>query len=88
MDLIKPSRLLFESVKGFLLAILYFAITKANDTTVRNVSLFVVFYIIFVSAAILTKINTDVVTTAFLTKTIFTLIDERIKKNKDEFKIM
>lgn len=77
-------KLSFESFKGFILAILYFTITKANDTTVRNVLLFVIFYTIFVSTAIMMNISTDIVTTAFFTKTIFTLVDERIKKKKEE----
>lgn len=77
-------KLSFEAFKGLVLAILYFTITKANDTTVRNISLFVVFYTIFVSTAIMMNISTDVVTTAFFTKTIFTLVDERIKKKKEE----
>jgi hypothetical protein len=81
---LSPQKFSFEVLKGFILAMLYFTITKANDTTVRNVTLFVVFYTIFVSTAIIMNINTDVVTTAFFTKTIFTLVDERIKKKKEE----
>jgi hypothetical protein len=69
-------------LKGFVLSLLYFYITKANDTTLYNISVFVIFYTIFSITALSTNINQDVVTTAFLTKTIFTLIDERMKKEK------
>lgn len=68
--------------RGLVLSLLYFYITKANDTTIKNISIFVSFYTIFTLTAMGVKMNPDIVTTAFLTKTIFTLIDERIKKNE------
>lgn len=83
----KFENLPFEAVKGLLLSLLYFTITKANDTTFRNVALFITFYIIFVTSAMVVNINPDIVTSAFFTKTIFTLIDERVKKNKDQFSL-
>lgn len=72
---------LFEyTLRGLLLAVLYFEITRANDTSVPNIMLFTSLYIIMVIGANLANIDTNVVTTAFFTKTIFTLVDERIRK--------
>jgi hypothetical protein len=68
-------------IKGIVIAFLYFEITKENDTTFQNMSLFTFFYIIMIYGAIITGIEPNVVTSAFLTKTIFTLIDTRIKNN-------
>jgi hypothetical protein len=70
--------------KGLLLSLLYFEITKANDTTVKNVVLFAAFYLSMIYGAILVGIDENVVTSAFLTKTVFTLIDERIKRHDEK----
>lgn len=67
-------------LKGILVSLLYFEITKANDTTLYNVSLFTLFYLSMIYGAIITDINPTVITSAFLTKTVFTLVDERIRK--------
>jgi len=76
--------IIFKTVlKGILLAILYFEITKSNDTTFKNVFLFTSFYTIMLNGAYLVDIDPNVVTTAFITKTVFTLVDERIKKKKE-----
>jgi hypothetical protein len=69
-----------EIIKGIFLGFLYLQITLANDTTVENITRFTVFYIIIVYGAMLSGVETNVITGAFLTKTIFTLIDERVKK--------
>jgi hypothetical protein len=73
-------------LKGLLLAILYFEITKANDTTLENTMLFVSLYIAMIIGANLASIDTNVVTSAFLTKTIFTLVDERIRRKNNDHK--
>lgn len=83
---IKLSEIPLVVIRGLVLSLLYFYITKANDTTINNVFIFVTFYTIFTFTAISVKMNPDVVTTAFLTKTIFTLIDERIKKHPENNK--
>lgn len=71
-------------IKGFILSFIYFEITKANDTNIENIFLFTSFYVSMIYGAVITDINPTVITSAFLTKTVFTLIDERIKrKNKD-----
>lgn len=75
---------LFEyTLRGLLLAVLYFEITRANDTTLPNVLLFTSLYIIMIVGANLANIDTNVVTSAFFTKTIFTLVDERIRKRSE-----
>ncbi len=69
-----------EIIKGIFLGFLYLQITLANDTTVENITRFAIFYILMVYGAMLSGVQTNVITGAFLTKTIFTLIDERVKK--------
>uniref|UniRef100_A0A6C0DZA7 Uncharacterized protein n=1 Tax=viral metagenome TaxID=1070528 RepID=A0A6C0DZA7_9ZZZZ len=76
--------LLNDTLKGIVLSFLYFEITKANDTSFYNVFIFTTFYIILVNCAILVGIDPNIVTNAFLTKAIFTLVDERIKKESDK----
>jgi len=71
-------------LKGIILSLLYLEITKANDTTPENIFLFTSFYIIIFNGALLLGIDPNVVTTAFVTKTIFTLIDERIKRKEEK----
>lgn len=70
-------------IRGALLGLLYLEITHANDTTPRNIFLFALFYSIMSAGAQATGIDPNVVTTAFVTKTIFTLVDERIKKKEN-----
>lgn len=72
-----------EIIKGLLLALLYFEITKANDTTFENVFSFATFYTIMIIGAYLVGMDLIIVTNAFVTKTIFTLIDERIKRSDE-----
>lgn len=70
--------------RGALLGVLYLQITQANDTTPYNVILFALLYGVMFTGAHAAGIDPNVVTTAFVTKTVFTLVDERIKK-KDNF---
>lgn len=69
-------------LKGIFLGILYLEITKANDTTLENISLYTLLFVIMTTAANLTDINENVVINAFITKTVFTLLDERVKKKE------
>lgn len=75
-------KILLPLIKGIILSILYFEITKANDTTIENIFKFTVFYVIMINGAYIMEIDPNVVTTAFITKTVFTLVDERIKRQK------
>lgn len=72
-----------EIIKGAFIAFLYLQITLTNDTTIENIIKFTLFYILMVYGAILSDIPTTTITGAFLTKTVFTLVDERIKKKNN-----
>lgn len=67
-------------IKALVLSFIYFEITNANDTTFENIAKFAIFYIILIYGANLINIDTNVITSAFLTKAVFTLVDEKIKK--------
>lgn len=69
-------------IKGLFIAILYFEFTKTNDTNLKNIIMFTAFYISMIIGAKLTNIDPNVITSAFLSKTVFTLVDERIKKKE------
>lgn len=73
--------------RGIVISLLYLTATQIEDTTPEKVFLFSLFYVIIFNCASLVGINPEVVTTAFITKTIFTLIDERIKKTPKDAKI-
>jgi hypothetical protein len=73
-----------QLIKGIVLSLLYLQITKANDTTMENITLFVSFYLSMIYGATITGIDENVITSAFLTKTVFSLVDERIKKKPDD----
>jgi hypothetical protein len=73
----------YTLAKGIIIALLYFETTKANDTTLLNTIIFTSFYMIMMTGAELLGMDSNVVTNAFITKTIFTLVDERIKKPEE-----
>jgi hypothetical protein len=76
--------LIHELIKGVLIAILYFETTKLNDTTVHNTMFFAGLYLIIIIAANMIGVDISIVTNAFVTKTIFTLVDERITKPDED----
>lgn len=67
-------------MRGVFLGLTYFTVTKAHDTNFENIMKFTLFYCILSLSAYLVEIEMRVVTGAFVTKAIFTLIDERINK--------
>lgn len=69
-----------DAVKGIILALLYFEVTKANDTTFENIGLFTGFYVIIAICGTFVGIDKNMITNAFLSKAIFTLVDDRIRK--------
>ena len=69
-----------EFSKGLLIGLLYLETTKANDTTFTNILLFGFFYCIMAFSATYLDVEPHVITNGFITKTIFTLVDERIRK--------
>ena len=77
---------LVRLLKGIVLSLLYLEITRSNDTTIENIVLFTSFYLSMIYGASMTGIDENVITSAFLTKTVFTLVDERIKKKPDDKK--
>lgn len=72
-----------EAFKGLIIAVLYFELTHANDTTAQNVTLFAAFYVIMVVGGYLLNMDLNIITNAFVTKVIFTMVDERIKKKEE-----
>lgn len=72
------TRLLTTIMRGIFLGLTYFTVTKAQDTTFENMLKFTMFYTILSFSAYLVEIDTKVVTGAFVTKAIFSLLDDRI----------
>ena len=75
--------LILQILKGLVIGILYLEVTKANDTTFQNIAMFVCFYVVMVNGAYLSGIDPNIVTNAFITKAVFTLVDERVKRQKE-----
>lgn len=71
-----------DTVKGFIIGILYLFITRENDTSFKNILIFVIFYISVSNGARVAGIDPNVVATAFVTKSVFTIVDQRIKVYK------
>ena len=69
-----------QILKGIILSIIYYEITKAKDTSFENIFMFTSFYIIMVNAAILIDVDPNIIVNSFITKCIFTIVDERLKK--------
>ena len=77
-----------DTIKGFIIGILYLFITRENDTSLKNIMIFIIFYISVSNGARVAGIDPNVVATAFVTKSVFTIVDQRIKvyKNKEHDK--
>lgn len=82
--MLSSNLILPEVIKGILLAFVYFEVTNANDTTFYNMGMFTVFYIILILFAKIIDIDTTIITNAFVTKAVFTLVEERIRKKSDD----
>jgi hypothetical protein len=68
-----------ESLKGILIGVLYFETTRVSDTNAKNILAFAGFYILLIFTAHFIHMDTNIITNAFVTKTIFTLVDERLR---------
>ncbi len=68
-----------DAIKGLIVGLLYLFITKENDTSVKNLLVFIIFFITVSNGARLAGIDPNVVVTAFITKSVFTIVDQRIK---------
>ena len=80
LQTIDKKQIIMIIMRGVFLGLTYFTVTKAHDTTFENIMKFTLFYCILSLSAYLVEIEMRVVTGAFVTKAIFTLIDERINK--------
>jgi hypothetical protein len=81
------STLFRELIKGLFLACLYVFVTKDDDTTLSNILKYTTYFFILILSFLSVGFNADIIASAFISKTIFIIIDERIKssnpKNKD-----
>lgn len=73
-----------DIIKGLVIGILYLFITKENDTSFRNLGVFSLFYFTVANGAKVIGVDSTVIITAFITKSVFTFVDQRIKINKDK----
>lgn len=74
--------LLKEFVKGFVLACLYVFITKEDDTNISNILKYSTYFFVLILLFLSVGVNSDIITSAFISKTIFTIVDERIKASQ------
>ena len=72
--------------RSIFLGFLYLTITKDDDTSIKNLSRFSLFYLVFYISSNFVGIDQNIITTAFTTKFIFTFLDDNIIKNKQEDK--
>lgn len=70
-------------VRGIFLSIIYLSVTIAEDMTVLNIVKFTLFYTLFLTISTYIGIDPNVVTSAFTTKIIFTLLDQRLNKTDE-----
>jgi hypothetical protein len=73
-------------LRGIFLSIIYLGVTVADDMSLTNIIKFSVFYVIFLTVSSNIGIDPKVVTSAFTTKIIFTLLDQRLNKNEEDKK--
>jgi hypothetical protein len=75
--------LINDIIKGAIMGAIYLEVTQTNDTTLYNILMYTLFFLIMTNSAVIAGIDPNVVVNAFVTKTIFTLVDERVKKKKE-----
>lgn len=73
--------LLGDFTRGIFLAVLYVFITKEDDTDLRHIIKYTLLFFLLNVLFILAGINKEILVSAFISKSIFLLIDERIKTN-------
>jgi hypothetical protein len=73
--------LLGDFTRGIFLALLYVFITKEDDTDLRHIIKYALLFFLLNILFILAGINREILVSAFISKSIFILIDERIKTN-------
>jgi hypothetical protein len=75
------SFLLGDFTRGIFLALLYVFITKEDDTDLRHIIKYTLLFFLLNILFILAGINKEILVSAFISKSIFILIDDRIKSN-------
>jgi len=73
--------LISDFIKGIFIAFLYYQITTADDTTVYNIVTFAIFYVILVNGAMISGIDPIIIRNAYMTKMVFSIVDQRLTKN-------
>ena len=74
--------------RGVLMSMMYLNFTLADDFNLINVVKYTLFYVATVIGAEFAGIDSIIVTNAFMTKTIFTLVEDRVKKTDTENKVI
>lgn len=69
-------------IRSIFLAGLYLTLTKEDDTNIKNISRFTLFYLVLFVSSHFVGIDENIITTAFTTKFIFTFLDDYIIKSK------
>lgn len=73
-----------DVMRGLFMAFLYLQMTVADDTTVENLAYIAFFYTAMTTSARILGYSENVVVNAFITKMIFTVVDEQIRAKKVE----
>lgn len=68
-----PLRLLI--IRGIFLALVYLTLTPEDDTSLYNIFVFAGKYVLFMMSARFVVMDPKIITTAFVTKAIFPLIE-------------
>lgn len=79
-------KILIDFIKGVFIAFMYYQITTENDTNFNNIVSFAGFYVIVLHSAILAGIDPIIITNAYMTKMVFTIVDQRLSKTNSEQK--
>ena len=74
----------FILARGIFLSLVYLVLTKANDTNLYNISIFTLAYVVMYFTASIIGIDPIIVTNAFITKTVFTAVDERVRRDENQ----
>lgn len=71
--------LMKEILIGIFISLIYLQATSAEDTDITHIFSITLSYVLLKYVADYVDINPDLITNAFITKTIFTIIDVRLK---------
>lgn len=77
-------KILLDFIKGVFIAFMYYQITTADDMTFNNIVVFAGFYVIILNSAVIAGIDPIIITNAYMTKMVFSIVDQRLTKPKEE----